>query len=253
MRIFWVWAVAIAALIGAVHVDAASAQPQKRMALVIGMSNYSSFAAVRTAEKDAADIGAILNLAGFEVVVATNLTSAVLKQTIQEFNDHAKGADLVAFYFGGQAIETGGENYLLPVDAPNTSRQETIDSAISVGKFLGGLPGKSAAIVFLDAPRTDPFPKPGEKRNVEAGRGRGPSFVHIAYATAPGRTLTPVDGANSAYATAFLKHIKTPSLPLRSLDNAIRQETMKLTKDRQTPWTSAIGNEVDVIFFAVAR
>jgi uncharacterized caspase-like protein len=251
MRKHWFW-VAAFALCGAITIDAASAQTQKRLALVIGNSSYTNFAPVKTAEKDAADIGAVLNLAGFQVVLAQNLPGSAMKQVIQEFGDLAKDADLVAFYFGGQAIQTGGANYLMPVDASKASRQQAIDTATSLDAVIDRVPKKAAMVVLLDAPRTDPFEKPGDKSKGEFVDASGPRFIHIAFATAPGSPLAPFSGANSAFATAILKHIKTPALPLEELDKAVRRETANLTGGKQIPWSSTSGRE-NIFFFLPAR
>ena len=251
MRACWLWAAAIAVLATFVQPDTAFAE--KRMALVIGNANYTSFAPVKTAEKDAADIGAVLNQAGFEVVVALNLVGEIMKRVIPEFSERLQDADLVVVYFVGQAIEINDTSYLMPIDAPNASRKAAIDSAITLSAIVKSVPARAKMVVFLDAARTDPFTTAEEtaKDSVNDLFDQR-SLLYVIYSTAPGTGLAPFDGRNSAFATALLRRIRLPFFPLSEIDKAVRVETNILTERRQTPFSRSAGKG-DVVFFSAPR
>ena len=106
MRAYWVLAAIMAVAIFSISSDHALAE--NRLALVIGNANYKNYSQIKTATQDATDIGAILNKAGFAVILSKDLSGSVMKQTVVEFNNLARDADLVVLYFVGQAIETNG-------------------------------------------------------------------------------------------------------------------------------------------------
>ena len=60
----------------------------------------------------------MLNQAGFEVVMAFDLTRDIMKQTVEEFAARVleKGNNTIAMvYYAGHGIQADGENYLIPI------------------------------------------------------------------------------------------------------------------------------------------
>src|SRR5262249_40262615 len=64
----------------------ASAAKEKRLALVIGNSNYETVKALPNPTNDAKAVAQLLNTAGFEVVMAFDLGRDTLRQVVSEFS-----------------------------------------------------------------------------------------------------------------------------------------------------------------------
>src|ERR1022692_2230641 len=92
------------------------AQPprEKRVALVIGMSDYASARKLRNPISDVRAVETALKSLGFKVVVETDRNNRRLSAALDEFTEENKGADLALIFFAGHGVQIGGRNYLLP-------------------------------------------------------------------------------------------------------------------------------------------
>src|SRR5882757_5677775 len=96
-----------------------SASADNRMALVIGNSAYRTVTALPNPAHDAQAVGQMLAAAGFDVILALDLTQADMRQSIRDFaaSVTAKGPDTVALvFYAGHGLQVDGENFLVPVD-----------------------------------------------------------------------------------------------------------------------------------------
>src|SRR5262249_33915821 len=95
-----------------------SALADKRVALVIGNSNYRHVPSLPNPAGHAAAIAGVLRRPSSDVVEARqDLSVAELRRTVREFAAAASDADIAVVYFAGHGIEVGGTNFLIPVDA----------------------------------------------------------------------------------------------------------------------------------------
>src|SRR5215831_13494032 len=110
---------ALLALLAPLFVAPANAQaPERRIALVIGNSEYNA-GRLPTAANDAGLIAETLRTAGFDVAGARDLDQETLRRSIREFLDKvsAAGPQAVTFvYLAGYGLQFEGENYIIPVD-----------------------------------------------------------------------------------------------------------------------------------------
>ena len=90
---------------------------EKRVALVIGNGAYASATQLPNPKNDAEDVAAALRRDGFETIVGIDLDQAKMQDTTIEFARAAREADVALFYYSGHAMQFGGVNYLMPVDA----------------------------------------------------------------------------------------------------------------------------------------
>ena len=90
---------------------------QQRVALVIGNSGYKEAPPLPNPVNDAAAVAALLQSAGFQVVLRRDVGINDMRRALREFSDTTRNADVAVVYFAGHGIEVDGENYLLPVDA----------------------------------------------------------------------------------------------------------------------------------------
>ena len=111
---------------------------EKRLALVIGNSAYQNTGVLPNPQNDAADMKATLEALGFEVIYGVNQNAKQMKALMRQFGDKLfqnKGVGL--FYYAGHGVASGGENYLVPVDADIPAEDEIQDATVSLSFLLG--------------------------------------------------------------------------------------------------------------------
>lgn len=221
----------------------------KRIALVIGNSNYLHTSPLANPQNDAKSMATTLGEAGFSVTSLINAEQNQMKRALLDFGRKLRGDDVEAglFYYAGHGVQVHGENYLVPVNAQIASQDEIDLEAINVNDFLRVMNSSNANIniVVLDACRNNPFA--GSSRS--GGRGLAsvdaPKGTLIAYATAPGDVALDGDTNNSPYTTALVKAISNGSgKTIESVFKTARREVLSATDDKQVPWeTSSITGD----------
>ena len=244
--------VALAVLVAA---GLAPAQAARRVALVIGNSNYASAGRLANPSKDATALALALKKAGFDdVKLLLNLDYGAMRRALGAFAAKSAGADIALIYYAGHGIEVGGTNYMIPVDARLANADDVEFEAVPLNTVLhaANRAGK-LKLVILDACRNNPFPVKSSKRAVGRGLARVDppgSDTLVAYAAKGGTVAADSNGAgHSPYAAALIKHIATPGLDVRLLFGRIRDDVAASTGGRQEPFTygSLGGNNIVLV------
>ena len=245
-----VWTILAAALTPALA--------EKRVALVIGNSDYQNVAPLTNPANDAAAIAAILTKAGFDTVDAkSNLTGIEMKRTLREFGNKVRDADVAVIYYAGHGIELDGTNYLIPVDAKLEIDTDVLDEAFPLDRFIVAAdPAKHLRLLILDACRDNPFNKTMKRTIGSRAVTRGLAKVEptnpntlIAFAAKAGSTASDGEGKNSPFASALVKHVTRPGLDLRKAFGFVRDDVLKATSNKQEPFVygSLGGNDVSLV------
>ena len=196
----------------------------KRVALVIGNSNYVRVSQLPNPEKDADAFAALLRTAGFDTVeLRSNLGTSDMRRALRDFADRVRGAEIAVVYYAGHGIEVDGANYLIPVDAALSRDIDVDDEAVSLDRILKILePAKKLRLVILDACRDNPFAvimrRTSTTRTVARGLARvepPSSDTLVAFAARAGSTAVDGDSQHSPFTSALLKNIATPGLDLQ--------------------------------------
>lgn len=246
----FVWTVLIAALTPALA--------EKRVALVIGNSDYQNVAPLTNPSNDAAAIAAVLTKANFDVVDAkSNLTGIEMKRTLRDFGNKVRDADVAVIYYAGHGIELEGTNYLIPVDAKLEIDTDVLDEAFPLDRFVVAAdPAKQLRLIILDACRDNPFNKTMKRTIGSRAVGRGLAKVEptnpntlIAFAAKAGSTASDGEGKNSPFAAALVNHMTKPGLDLRKAFGYVRDDVLKATSNKQEPFVygSLGGNDVSLV------
>jgi uncharacterized caspase-like protein len=226
-------------------VVATNAQADKRVALVLGVSNYQNVPRLANPDSDAAAISDIFKQVGFDVVeLRRDLAVSEMRRAVREFAAIAADADMAVVYYAGHGIEVDGVNYLIPADAKLLSDFDVEDEAVPLDRILQAInPARRLRLVILDACRDNPFYKTMKRSTGTRSIGRGLAKVEpttadtlIAFAAKAGAVASDGDGAHSPFATALLNHIVTPGLDLRLAFGRVRDEVLKSTGRRQEPF-----------------
>jgi uncharacterized caspase-like protein len=242
---------------------ATTAQADKRVALVLGVSNYQNVPRLANPDSDAAAISDIFKQVGFDVVeLRRDLGVSEMRRAVREFAATAADADMAVVYYAGHGIEVDGVNYLIPADAKLLSDFDVEDEAVPLERILQAInPARRLRLVILDACRDNPFYKTMKRSTGTRSVGRGLAKVEpaaadtlIAFAAKAGAVASDGDGAHSPFATALLNHIVTPGLDLRLAFGRVRDDVLKSTGRRQEPFVygSLGGQTVALVPQAVA-
>lgn len=223
----------------------ADAEPQRRVALVIGNGTYAEAGTLANPVNDALDIADKLRSIGFEVIEGNDLGKRELERKIGEFSDTLQGAGAGLFYYAGHGLQVDGRNYVVPVDARLDMPVKLQLEAVPIDEVLDIMEQQTkVSLVFLDACRNNPFARSLSRsattRSATALAGlaqfdstRG-SF--IAFSTAPGAVAMDGTGRNSPFAAALLRHIPEPGQSINDMMIAVRRDVVSQTREAQRPW-----------------
>src|ERR1700682_3187755 len=192
----------------------------KRIALVVGNSNYQNVARLENPRNDATLMATTLRSLGFTLVgdgPQLDLDKAALDLAVQKFGSTLQGADVAMFYYAGHGVQIRGANFLVPVGA-NPTREADVDfQMVDVGLVLRQMEGAGTRLnlVVLDACRNNPFGGRG-LRATDGGLAqmRAPEGTLISFATQPGNVAQDGADGNSPYTKALTQTIKLPGLDI---------------------------------------
>jgi Caspase domain len=231
---------------------------EKRVALVLGNSNYQNVPQLSNPINDGGVMAATFRNAGFDVVVSRyDLSALDTRRVLRDFEDRARDADVAVVYYAGHGLEVDGTNYLIPVDAKLERDTDIYDEAFSLDRILVAVePAKQLRLVILDACRDNPFARNMKHSLAARSIGRGLAKIEpaspntlIAYSAKAGSTAQDGDGRNSPFTTALAQHLTTPGLDVRRAFGFVRDDVLKSTGNRQEPFVygSLGGNDVPLV------
>jgi uncharacterized caspase-like protein len=247
------YAFCFAIALGVTLATQSAALADRRIALVIGNGKYENAGVLANPINDADAIADLLTKAGFDSVDRRHDLGVVeFKRAVREFVDRAASADVAVVYYSGHGLETGGSNYLIPVDAKLTSTLDMDDEAVSLDRILVAAGHvKKLSLIILDACRENPFHPAADDARVTRGvsmglAGVGPTVADtlIAFAAKAGSVSYDGDGRNSPFTTALLKYLTEPGLDIRLALGKVRDDVLRATNHRQEPYVyGSLGGE----------
>jgi len=222
--------------------------PQK-FALVIGNGAYVGLTQLANPVNDASDMAAALQSLGFTVEKVLNGTLQQMEDASERLKDRLSTAGNAYgfFFYAGHGVQSGGENYLIPVDADIPTENYLKTRALSVQALLDDLNDarNGLNVVVLDACRDNPF---GWSRST--GRGLAiitsqPADSIIVYSTSAGKQASDGTGRNGLFTSQLLPNLLTPGLEVQEVFNRTGADVADISKRQQIP---AIYNQ----FFGTA-
>jgi formylglycine-generating enzyme required for sulfatase activity len=227
-----------------------AAAQSKRVALIIGMSEYQHLSSLINPVPDAKAIAAELKAHGFEVAEYYNLDRADLLDALEKFKREATGAEVALVYYAGHGMEVEGRNVLAPTDMEIECANKTALRSVALEQLFAAASPAPQQIVLLDACRNNPFPQ-CPTRGANSGSGfRGLSLVGeadrtllIANATLSGNLAADGDpGAHSPFASALIKNFNEhPNLYFGDLLNMTAADVRVASRGAQIPEITARG------------
>jgi len=224
----------------------------KRVALVVGNSDYAHAGILPNPVNDARAIAAALRRLGFAVTDHYDLTREKMGRALKDFGDRVEGAEWAVVFFAGHGLEINGTPYLVPIDAELKRDSHVVDEALSLSQVQAKLDAASKlGLVILDACRNNPF----VSRMVRTGGasrsiGRGLSLIEpegnvmVAYAAKHGTTAEDGSGRHSPFTEALLANIEEPGLEINFLFRKVRDQVREKTAKKQEPFLyGSLGSE----------
>jgi Caspase domain/TPR repeat len=217
---------------------------EKRIALVVGNSNYQNVPPLNNPANDARLMVDTLRSVGFAVVgnqAQLDLDKAGFDNAVRRFGRELQGADVGLFFYAGHGLQVRGANYLVPVNA-NPVREADLDFELEeVGLVLRQMEGAGTRlnIVFLDACRNNPFGGRG-LRALESGLAqmRAPEGTLISFATQPGSVAQDGNDGHSPFTRALARTVRKPGLGIFDALNDVGLAVKSATAGAQQPWFS---------------
>lgn len=225
---------------------------QRRLALVIGNSNYVVLSQLANAQRDAADVSTTLQDLGFDVIESYETTYSDMRAALQQFRNKADAYDVALFYYAGHGIQEEGKNYLVPIENGLELRSD-IDKTLNADDVLYEMEnsGASTRLLFLDACRDH---RSSFSRSAQKGLARmeGSKGSVIVFSTQSGETASDGDsGKNSPFASAMIQNIRVAGQPFPVTLSNIVNDTYRMTNGVQCPLQ--VGNVIGDFIFNPAK
>ena len=230
-----------------------AAQPERRVALVVGNSAYAHIGRLPNPGNDAGDMSAALRRLGFEVTTELDADHRALNDALRAFTRRSVGAAVSLVFYAGHGMEMDGVNYLLPVSARLQYDTDVRYETVTLDDVMAATTGASLRVVILDACRDNPLARSMQRTVSRRSVSRG-SFgdlnedllgdeTLVAYAAAAGTTAADGTGRNSPYTSALLAHLEEP-LELLTLFRRVRARVLASTGGEQRPheYQSLVGD-----------
>ena len=218
-----------------------SQEKQKRLALIIGNSNYEK-GVLKNPVNDARLMASTLDSLNFDVLLKENLsTRREMTDAIREFESKLSEYDVSFVYYAGHGIQVDNQNYLLPTKEVFKNETDVLDYGINIQKILRALTSKSnlVSILVLDACRDNPFEHEWNSTRSLSGQGLAkvpaPTGSLIAFSTDSGQTAADGLGDNSLYTGILADKLKEPSISIEQVFKNVRTEVLKITSGSQRP------------------
>jgi hypothetical protein len=226
---------------------ASAASAERRVALVIGNSQYkNSNLVLFNPKNDAEDVAASLRSLGFEVILRIDADRRDFDLAMTQFARVATYADTALFYYAGHALQHQGQNYLMPTDAELEDELSLRYEMVSLDDVRAGLERAGGVkIMILDACRNNPV-LDGLKRRMtrltrDAATVRGLARISgaqgevVAYATAADQVAADGSGRNSPFTAALLKRLAEAGLEIGTMFRRVAADVTEQTKGQQHP------------------
>jgi tetratricopeptide (TPR) repeat protein len=219
-------------------------QPDKKffkVALVIGVRDYSFVSPLRNSLNDAIDMANALKVSGFHVVEIYNpKTKRELQEGIKKYFSLINGrADAVGLvFYSGHGMQVDGVNYLMPTESNPATKADLEDQSVKMEYILTTVEeaGNPLNVFIIDACRNNPFRS--FSRSVDKGLSQvnAPNGSYVLYATAPGSVASDGTGRNGLFTSKLLKYISSADLTLDRMFNYVARDVQTESGGTQVPW-----------------
>jgi hypothetical protein len=110
-----------------------------RVALIVGNDAYEHLPRLTNAANDARALDAKLRKLGFETHLHLNADERALNRAIFDFAGQVAPGGVGLVFYAGHGVESGGRNYLIPVDADLQDERDLRYATIPLDRVMSDL------------------------------------------------------------------------------------------------------------------
>jgi uncharacterized caspase-like protein len=217
-----------------------------RLALVIGNSNYpDADAPLVQPVNDARAMAVALRKQGFSVELVTNGRRDDMSDAIAHLMANIRSDSTVLVFFSGYAVQSDGENYLIPVDAKIWFEDDVQRDGVGLNGVLSELrqSGARVRVAIVDASRRNPY----ERRFRDYSHGLAPIETRtneIALSAAGSdQVADDTGGPHDVLVSELLDSASSSPANIEDLFDRTRRGVARVTGDQQVPIVSSALTE----------
>ncbi|MCP5396929.1 MAG: caspase family protein [Sphingomonadaceae bacterium] len=247
-RFFALLALVFAVLASPAHAECTGGSGERGVALLIGISDYETpedskgWSKLPNAVNDIDYVCDEFLRAGYKVFPLRDPTWEQLDLAIADFHAAALDAPSAIVYYAGHGFEFNGRQYIVPVDAPRTTRrnqlrsrfiplQNVLDAASSAQEFslffMDACRTRDPVISIEDADRDGDGSAPGTIGLFTVPRG---AVIFSTVAGRPAYDDAPAGAPQSPFAAAVARNMAVPQLELGDFYENLHHDVVDLTK-----------------------
>ena len=223
--------------------QASAPSAPRRLALVIGNSEYSTLPKLASVAQDLPLITNALTKADFEVFTVKDFkVPDFYTHEELDFRKRLNDGDICLVYYAGYAIQAGDDNYLLPVNFAPQDAQEMQKRAYHFKRLQQLLEGRDASLKIFVMETSPPINVPVQGSSgiglmePQIGDNKETMFVSAAF---PGNWAAPPNDTAGLLTQAVAKEISEPGLPLSQVFEKVRQDVGISSKQAQIPYVTS--------------
>lgn len=209
---------------------------ERRLALLIGNSNYAYEPSLRNPIADVTEVSDKLRELGFDVLRVFDADQKTIDEALVKFQETAtaKGYATTLFYYAGHGQQYKGETYLLPVDA-NVVTPYDIKNRCTPGPRVVSFINEISAntnIVIIDACRSEKSLL--RSSSVEELHMKAPDNGIVLFSTKSGEPALDGDGIHSPFADALLQNITKTNISLQDMVIQVTNDVKRMTSNNDS-------------------
>ncbi len=242
-RFFFCLVACFAASILPASAQAAKGADAHRIALIFGNGDYQHVRTLTNPVNDARDMAARLGSQGFDVTALTDAKQREMEDAIRDFVHKLYRPQSVGlFFYAGHALEVGGRNFLMPVDAEVHTEADVKYEAIDAGRILDSMleSRNSLNLVILDACRDNPYSSFTRSNTQGLAAMKPAAGTLVFYATEPGKQAKDGTGRNGVFTKHLLEKMDRPGLKVEEVFKQTAVAVREETAGAQTPWWEGV-------------
>ena len=217
---------------------------EKRIALVMGNSEYDNISYLENAVYDATQIADNLQELGFDVIACYDAQIGEMKRALRIFGNEALSGkyDVAVFYYAGHGVQnrTDGLSYMLPVDIDMDNSYINVRSCLAALDIRDEIQMTECKvnILLFDACRTNMYMR--ELSSAAFSMEPGKNTV-VMFSTSNGeQAMDKYKGCvNGPFATALMNGINQPGHEVTIMLNDVKRQVYEITDHHQTPSISS--------------
>jgi len=212
-----------------------------QLALIIGNSHYPDAAEpLNQPINDASGLANAVRRHGFDVDVVEDATKADMARAVERLKSRIKPGSVVMLFFGGYAVQSGHESYMIPTDATIWKESDVRYEGMSVETVLDVMKERGARVklVVLDASRRNPYERRFRSYSHGLALINAPNNALIISSNTPGKVADDMKGEHSVLVTELLNELNA-QVSAEGVFNKTRVAVSRVSNGEQIPSVSS--------------